>query len=259
MGGAQRGPNTGEFVMKLPVQDLTKPKGGAWEGAVKLKKSTVTTFDGEPVVKVVYKKGSGTSSMPFADQSGCSFSCQNRAVKGQTGVVVAFDVYFDPKAWAWSKGGKIGGLFVGPGVASGYRHSDDGASHRMMWQRDGGAISYIYPPAKLPQADPKLKPDGHGIGYFGNTFDKVLKVGQWNHVEIGVKVNTFSGTKPNPDGKSMLTINGKTGTLDNVRWAKSPDLKIHAFEFSTFFGGPDPATVDSVLYAKNFEVYKWKD
>ena len=135
------GPHTGALVMKLPVNDLKKPKGGVWQGNVKLKQSTVTTFEGEPVVKVFYKKGSGTSSMPFSDASGCSFSCENPAVKGQTGIVVAFDIYFAPGAWQWSKGGKIGGLFVGPGVASGYRHSDNGASHRIMWQREGGAIS----------------------------------------------------------------------------------------------------------------------
>lgn len=260
MPNTNKGPNTGESVMKLPVEDLKKPGAGAWQGKVNLKKSTVTTFQGEPVVKVFFKKGSGTGSMPHHESSGASCSCQNNAVKGQTGVVVAFDVFFERGAWDWSRGGKLGGLFVGPGVASGYRHSDDGASHRIMWQREGGAISYIYPPAKLPQADPKLKPDGHGIGYFGNLFKEgTLKVGAWNRVEIGVKVNTFTGGKPNPDGKSMLTVNGVTGSLDNVRWAKSPDLKIHAFEFSTFFGGPSPATVDSTLYVKNFEVFKWKD
>jgi len=257
----QHGPHTGALVMKLPLEDLNKPDGGAWEGRVNWKKSSLVTFQGEPAVKVFYKKGSGTGSMPHADSSGCSLVCENRAIKGQTGVVVAFDVYFDPKNWNWSKGGKIGGLFVGPGVASGYRHSENGASHRMMWQRDGGAISYVYPPANLAQADPKLKPEGHGVGYFGE--DKfpagTLKVGQWNHVEIGVKVNTFTNGKPKPDGKSMLTINGVSGVLTNVRWARSPDLKIDNFGYSTFFGGPDPAVVDSISYVKNFEIYKWKD
>lgn len=260
-GGFPKGPHTGDLVMRLPVDDLAKKGAGVWEGKVTWKKSSLATFQGERVLRVFMKKGSGTGSMPHPEASGVSVSCQNRAVKGQTAVVVAFDLYFDPAAWHWSKGGKIGGLFVGPGVASGYRHSDDGASHRMMWQREGGAISYIYPPAKLKQADPDLKPDGHGVGYFGK--DKFppgfLRPGQWNRVEIGVKINSFTGGKPNPDGMSQLTINGVSGVLDNVRWAKSPDLKIEKFENNVFMGGPDPAVVDSVLYMKNFEIYSWKD
>ena len=257
-----QGPHTGALALKLPVEDLAKKGGGVWEGKVKWNKSGLTSFQGAPAVRVFYKKGSGTSGMAHREASGCSFTCENRAVKGQTGVVVAFDLFFDPANWHWSKGGKIGGLFVGPGVASGYRHSENGASHRMMWQRDGAAISYIYPPAKLAQADPQLKPEGHGVGYFGR--DKfpagTLKVGRWNRVEIGVKVNTFSAAgKPNPDGKSMLTINGVSGVLTNIRWARSPDLKIHNFTYGTFFGGPDPAVVDSVSYVRNFEVFQWKD
>ena len=174
---------------------------------------------------------------------------------------MTFDVYFDPARWAWSKGGKVAGLFVGPGKASGYEHSENGASHRMMWQRDGGAISYIYPPANLKQADPKLSDEGHGVGYFGDKFPAgTLKVGRWNHVEIGVKLNSFTPAgKPVADGKSALTINGVSGVLDNVRWARSPGLTIDSFLYGTFFGGPDPATVDSVSYVKNFEVHDWRD
>lgn len=255
------GPHTGALLAKLPVEDLKKSGGGSWAGRVKMNASSVTTFQGQPAVKVFYKKGSGTSGMAHRDSSGCSFTSENRAIKGQTGVVVAFDVFFDPKNWHWSKGGKIGGLFVGPGVASGYRHSENGASHRMMWQRDGAAISYIYPPSKMAQVDPDLKPEGHGVGYFGK--DKfpagTLKVGQWNRIEIGVKVNTFTNGKPNPDGKSVLTINGVSGVLTNIRWAARPDLKIDNFNYGTFFGGPDPAVVDSVSYVRNFEVFQWKD
>lgn len=259
--GPKRGPHTGAQTAVLPLADLAKKDGGAWKGRVKWNKSSLVTFGGERVVRVFFKKGSGTSGMAHPEASGCSLVSKNPAIRGQTGVVVAFELYFDPKAWHWSKGGKIGGLFVGPGVASGYRHSEDGASHRMMWQRDGGAISYIYPPAKLKQADPDLKPDGHGVGYFGD--DKfpagTLKVGRWNRVEIGLKINTFTGGKPNPDGKSVLTINGVSGVLNNIRWAKSPDLKIDNFGFTSFMGGPDPAVIDSVMYVKNFEVFRWKD
>ena len=50
--------------------------------------------------------------MAHSDSSGCSFTSENRAIKGQTGVVVAFDIFFDPQNWHWSKGGKIGGVLT---------------------------------------------------------------------------------------------------------------------------------------------------
>lgn len=259
-GGTTSGPHTGERVAELPIDDLKKPKGGSWEGKVNFKASSLTTFEGKPAVKVFYKKGSGTSSMPHSDAAGIDLVAQNKFIKGQTGAVVAFDVYFDPKQWNFSRGGKMAGFSVGPGVSSGFRHSEDGASHRIMWQSNGGAISYVYPPSKMKQEDPNLKPEGHGVGYFGDKFPAgTLKVGAWNRVEIGVKVNTFTNGKPNPDGKSQLTINGVSGVLTNVRWAKSPDLKIDSFMYGSFFGGPSPAVVDSVSYIRNFTIHKWKD
>lgn len=253
----QQGPHTGALVMKLPVEDLKKPKGGVWDGNVRWKKSELVTFQGEPAIRAFFKKGSGTGSMPHQESSGCSFGCENPAVKGQTAIVVAFDVFFDPDRWEWSKGGKLGGIFVGPGVASGYRHSPDGASHRIMWQREGAAISYIYPPGGLKQVDPKLQPDGHGIGYFHDILK--LRKGEWNHVEIGVKINSFTNGKPNPDGISTLTVNGKTGVKRDIKWAAFPHLRINSAQFNCFFGGPDPAVVDSYAYLKNFAIHKWRD
>lgn len=254
------GPHTGERVAELPVDDLKKPKGGSWEGKVNFKASSLVNFEGKSAVKVFYKKGSGTSSMPHSNAAGVDLVAQNKFIKGQTALVVSFEVYFDPKNWNFSRGGKMAGISVGPGVASGFRHSVDGASHRIMWQAGGGAISYIYPPAKMKQEDPKLKPEGHGVGYFGDKFPAgTLKVGQWNRIELGVKVNTFTNGKPNPDGKSQLTINGVSGVLTNVRWAARPDIKIDAFGYGSFFGGPSPAVVDSVSYIRNFSVHKWKD
>lgn len=246
-------------LMSLPLEDLKKPGCGAWDGSINWKKSSLAEFGGQPAVKVFYQKGSGTSGMAHPEASGISFSCENRHVKGASGLIVSFEVYFDPARWDWSRGGKVGGIFVGPGVASGYRHSENGASHRMMWQRDGGAISYIYPPANLPQQDPKLKDEGHGVGFFADTFPAgTLKKGQWNSVAIGVKLNTFDGKAPNPDGMSLLRINGATGILRNIRWARSPDIRIDSFLYGTFFGGPEPALVDSVSYVRNFKLHPFQ-
>jgi hypothetical protein len=129
-----------------------------------------------------------------------------------------------------------------------------------MWQRDGGAISYIYPPSGLPQQDPRLKAEGHGIGFFSDIFRPgTLRAGRWNHVEIGVKLNSFDDSgAPRADGMAQLTVNGITGVLRGIRWAASPSLKINNFCYATFFGGPDPALVDSVAYVKNFAVHGWR-
>lgn len=253
------GPHTGRLLLKLPVTDLTLPNAGVWNGRVSFKKSGLAAFQGETVLRAFYQKGSGTSSDPHHDASGMSVTSEAVPIVGAKALVVAFDIYFDPARWHWSRGGKLGGIFVGTGKASGGRHSDDGASHRIMWQEDGGAISYVYPPAGLPQRDPKLKASNYGIGYHHQAFQGALKAGQWNHVEIGVKLNSFRGGKPAMDGKAVLTVNGVTAALDGINWSKSPDIQITSFEYNTFFGGPDPARVDSVAYTKNYEVYEWRD
>jgi hypothetical protein len=178
---------------------------------------------------------------------------------GTRSAVVCFDVFFDP-SWAWARGGKIGGLFVGSGAASGGQHSSDGASHRIMWQKDGGAISYLYLPKGVSQPNPALRntPD-FGIGMHHDTFATVFRVGQWNHVEIGVLLNSFdSQGRPAGDGKAVLTVNGRTAVTDRVNWTADPAATLSGFDLCAFFGGPDPAQTDCCFYARNFEVREWK-
>lgn len=240
-------------TLQLPLADLGKPGGGAWnlQGRVNWKTSKLDTFQGQPALRVSYAKNSGTSKDPGV--GGMLFTAAPKGLPARE-ARVAWDVYFD-KGWHFSKGGKIGGLFVGQGVASGYRHSPDASSHRIMWQRDGGAISYVYPPTGLAQADPKLQASGCGIAYFKEAFPAgTLKVGSWNSVVLGVKLNTFTDGKPNADGVAYLEVNGKAATKSDVRWARSPDLLIERFEFNTFFGGPDPAVCDCTAYYRNFRL-----
>lgn len=247
---------TGKEGTHLPLEDLLKPGGGAWNllGKVQWKKSKLATFQGQPALCVFYGKGSGTSSDPGV--GGMSFEACPKGVAGNK-CKISFEVYFE-KGWHFSKGGKIGGLFIGEGNASGYRHSDTASSHRIMWKKDGAAISYIYPPSNLKQEDADLKASGCGIGYFIDVFPAgTLKVGAWNSVTLGVKMNSFEGGRPNPDGVSYLEVNGKSAKLRNVRWSRSSDLKISKFDFNTFFGGPDPAVKDCIAYFRNFKVLPW--
>lgn len=245
-----------QVICELPVEDLAKPGGGAWklDGSVTWKKSGVETREGQPVLRVFYGKNSGTSSDPGV--GGIMFSSVPRGLPADA-ALAAFQVLFAP-GWHFSKGGKIGGFHIGHGDASGYRHSDTAATHRIMWQEDGGAIAYVYPPSNLEQEDPKLRASGHGIGYFKDIFPAgTLRIGTWNEVQIGVKLNTFDGGKPRADGEARLTVNGATGTLRGVRWRRSPDLAISSLDFNTFFGGPDPAVTDCTAYFRGFKLLRW--
>lgn len=253
------GPHTGRLLLELPVTDLTKPRAGCWNGRVKWNQSGLDTFLGVPVVRAFHRKGSGTSDHPYRDASGLTIQCKAPCLVGTTSIVVAFDVYFDD-GWTWSGGGKLGGIFIGDGAASGGNHTADGASHRIMWQTDGGAISYLYLPAGVPQPNPDLqKSKGFGLGLHHALFKGIFKKGQWNRVEIGVKLNGFDAAgRPAGDGVAALTINGVTGVVRNVNWAAHPGMKISGFDYASFFGGPDPAVTDSVHYVRNFAVHEWR-
>lgn len=252
------GKHSGPVRHALALDDLAKPGAGAWKGRVKWNKCEVASFQGQSALRVFYKKGSGTSADPHHDQSGMSIKCE--CIKGAKSAVVCFDVFFDPANWHWSRGGKLGGIFVGDGAASGGRHTPTAASHRIMWQADGGAISYIYLPSGLAQPNPQLAASDYGTGLHHATFARALKPGQWNRVEIGVKLNSFGADgKPAGDGRAMLCINGVSAVTDRINWSPRPDLLLSAFEYTTFFGGPDPAVVDSVSYVRNFQVREWRD
>ena len=256
-GGGRVSGNVGSLLATLDIDDLNKSDGGgAWglRGRINWKKSGVAKFQGRSALRVFYGKNSGTSQ--HSGVGGLGFNSVPRGLP-RSGAVITFDVFFEP-GWHFSKGGKICGLHIGHGAAGGGQHSVDGSSHRIMWQANGGAISYIYPPKGLPQVDKRLSDSGYGDGFFHDTFPAgTLKVGEWNHVEIGVRVNTFSNGKPNADGVAYLHVNGKTGTLNSVRWSAREDLKITEINFGTFFGGPDPAKLDCVAYYQNFKLFDW--
>ena len=242
----------------LPVADLKKAGGGAWnvQGRMDWKKSGVTTFQGSPVVRVFYGKGSGTSHHPGV--GGIGFDCVPRGLPG-TSAMMTFQLFFEP-GWDFSGGGKMTGFRIGTGHASGGRHSATAASCRMSFKVGGGAWMYIYPPMGLEQVDPALRRDtGSGIGMFRDNFPPgTLKIGAWNDVKIGVRINTFDASGlPNADGASHLNVNGRTATLSNIRWSRSKDLVITAYNFTSFFGGSDPAKVDCAALFRNFKLSRY--
>lgn len=253
--------NDDKTAVALPIDGLDDKKdgGGPWnlQKRVDFRLSGLDTFRGDRVLRVFYSKNSGTSRDPGV--GGMGIDSVPRGLPADASMI-EFQVFFAP-GWHFSRGGKFGGYQIGHGDASGYRHSDTAASHRIMWQRDGGVISYIYPPSNLRQELPELKAEGHGVGYFHDVFPAgTLKIGAWNTLRLGTKMNTFDAQgKPRADGVALLAVNGKTAVKRGVRWSRSPDLRISSFQFGTFFGGPDPAVCDCTAYYKDFKMLKYAE
>lgn len=170
-----------------------------------------------------------------------------------TGCVVRFEIKFGPP-FEWGCRGKVGGIHIGPGAASGGRYSSNGASHRLMWDRGGGAYAYVYIPSGSAgrQPAPLRNPGTNGQLVFQRDFAGVFRVGQWYVVELGVRLNTVGAN----DGVLMLSINGKRRILNGVVWRLS-NLPIQSFSFGVFHGGPCKATQNSIMNMRNVSVYRW--
>ena len=238
-------------ISTLDLRSLMKG-GGSWNiKKYNLKKSNLTQFKGEDVIRCWYSKNSGTSRNPGV--GGFSFEATPSGMN-RDAVVFSWEVYY-PIGFKFARGGKFGGVHVGYGAASGGNFSTTGSSNRVMWQTDGGIIAYVYPPSGLWQKQPGLNANhGYGTGFFNRELARSLKTDSWNKIELGTKLNTFKNGAPQADGETSVTVNGKRMVQTGINWRRSEDLKISAFDMGTFFGGPDPSPVDQECYFKNFQM-----
>jgi hypothetical protein len=84
--------------------------------------------------------------------------------------------------------------------------------------------------------------------------------GKWTKVRQTVRVNTFSGGKPNADGVVTVWVNDNPKPvlyLDKIVYRTQPNTKLLGIDFETFFGGSKPAflnTKDQYAYYKNFKL-----
>jgi hypothetical protein len=237
-------------ISTLDLRSLTRG-GGSWNiKKYNLKKSNLTQFKGEDVIRCWYSRNSGTSRNPGV--GGFSFEATPSNMN-RDAIVFSWEVYY-PRGFQFARGGKFGGVHVGYGAASGGNFSTTGASNRVMWQTDGGIIAYVYPPSGLWQKVPGLDSKGYGTGFFNRELARSLKTDSWNKIELGTKLNTFKNGAPQADGETSVTVNGKRMVQTGINWRRSEDLKISAFDMGTFFGGPDPSPVDQECYFKNFQM-----
>jgi len=243
-------PPSNRVISTLDLRSLMKG-GGSWNiKKYNLKKSNLTQFNGEDVIRCWYGKNSGTSRDPGV--GGFSFEANPNGMN-RDAITFSWEVYY-PRGFQFARGGKFGGVHVGYGAASGGNFSTTGSSNRVMWQTDGGIIAYIYPPSGLWQTVKGLDTKGYGSGFFNRELARTLKTDSWNKIELGTKLNTFKNGAPQADGESYVSVNGNKHVLRGINWRRSEDLKISSFDMGTFFGGPTPSPVDQVAYYKNFQM-----
>ena len=167
---------------------------------------------------------------------------------------LSYEVYI-PDNFTWVRGGKFGfGLGIGKKdadqVASGGDWMQDAGSLRTMWRDDGQVIAYVYLPLEGKSRDAVLRAQTDAVqraseGSIGkdtgmNVWFKIpeqqqlkLEKGAWNTVALKVQLNTPGQT----DGILSLTVNGKTKTLNSIKFRKSRDIVLNGVLFHTFFGG----------------------
>lgn len=115
-----------------------------------------------------------------------------------------------------------------------------------MFRERGAAIGYAYPclgdgqrsfdaQGDAFKAVAKVK-GGAGIDMWHTKDDNedcMLVPGQWNTVEMHLKLNTPGQA----DGSASITVNGKTKSCDGMVWRSDDQPKINALNFVAFFGG----------------------
>lgn len=178
------------------------------------------------------------------------------------GAKLTFDINFAP-GFSFDNNstgsrGKIGGLFVGQGSASGCNHSE-AASHRLMFEHNRSALSYVYIPTstrgKQPAFINALGDPRCGLSVWKKELDNIFSAtGSWYTVTVGIKLNTVGKN----DGYSYMEITGpKSIKLETggMVW-RMKDWGITKADFNTFFGGDGNMTkvTPSSLQIRNIRI-----
>ena len=166
-------------------------------------------------------------------------------------VKMSFDINFQPGFSfgnnTHSEGGKVGGLHVGSGAASGCRHTDSGSSLRLVFDggpdkrfKGSGASAYTYIPTssrgKQPDFVNKEGDPNCGLHLWRKESDNIFsETGSWYHVVLGIKLNDVGKN----NGKIYYSITGPknlTREADGFIWRTS-NYDIREASISSFFGG----------------------
>lgn len=232
----------GRPVVQLPFSQLqlgrtTSPwHGGSW-------RVRACSVRGN-VFRVEYPRGSSNFDSG-GPEGGCSFKARPHCLPA-TDVTLSYSVAF-PHTFEWSRGGKLPGLFVGYGEATGGHKSATAASCRLMWQREGGLVVYVYLPTGVRQnadyARVARKNDKYGDMLFAAaklTLQRTPSDGDdiWNAIVMRVKLNSFdSDGVPVSDGTVSISVNGQAASFTGIIWRRRRNIQISHISFTTFYGG----------------------
>jgi len=170
----------------------------------------------------------------------------------QNAVKMSFDINFQP-GFSFgnnnhSEGGKVGGLHVGKGAASGCRHTRDGSSLRLVWDggpdkrfKGSGASAYTYLPVGTKGKQPAfIEKDGSpncGFHFWRKESDNIFSAtGSWYNVVLGIQLNDVGKN----NGKIYYEIKGPKSFRaeeGGVIWRERNDMNIREASISSFFGG----------------------
>jgi hypothetical protein len=237
-GGGPPGTALGRPAVQLPLSQLTLGRTTApWQGSAWNVRTARVLGD---LLRVDYQRGSGTQRGD--PPGGVNFKARPHCLPAADLTFrykVRFAANFD-----WSRGGKLPGIFVGSGDASGGEHSAGGASVRVMWQRDGRLAAYVYVPAGVRQpAAYRATARAAGRGYGDLLFEDAGFAARgggagWNDVILRVKLNSFDDEgAPRPDGVLTMSVNGQPASLTGVIWRRRPEVRISHLAIVSFYGG----------------------
>ena len=162
-------------------------------------------------------------------------------------VTFGYRIFF-PDTYDFRSGGKLPGLKVGAGAASGGDWSPGAATFRVMWRTDGAATAYVYY-AKPESADPNSVADqvpayakiavptgtaGHSVWQEGKVADALprFKRGAWNDVSIAIRVNSPGQA----DGLMAMTVNGVSKSFGQMKWLLGTG-DVQSIALDSWFGG----------------------
>jgi hypothetical protein len=129
-----------------------------------------------------------------------------------------------PKGFPFVEGGKLPGIGGAQSNTNGQVPTGkDGWSVRMMWEKDGTLIQYVYHPDQ---------PSKYGdIMHFDM---QPLELGKWHTIQTMVQLNQ-AGKK---NGAIQTWLNGKrVFERYGMRFRNNNDLKIDRLLFASFYGG----------------------
>lgn len=221
----------------------------------------VVTFQGRRAYEVSFKKGVRGPSGSNAD-----IKISPAGVFPADQVRLRFRIWFE-RGFPWDPrtmrktGGKLIGLDIGKGKASGGQYSAGAATIRVTWNKMGDVHLYAYPElrkaskgASWAQLDQPASLRAKAQVTMGISIPTGLKYqeGVWNDVELFVVLNDPG----QQNGVARITVNGASREYA-VRYRYDGGVKISAVSVHPFFGGGTAdwaPVVNTKAYFADFEI-----